>query len=212
MATTIKQKAPIEGAKKKLVFFENGRKIVFIVPDFEGRSTILKNAYDDEVWKSNHSDSNNYRKQIRDAMVELGGDPQKETAHHDQPIGVDNKALPMVIVTKEEHRKQKHYGASSIANSDKRKDFIKKAKNWNISRVEYYRNFVDYHIHKHPTASSCVVAGTAAVLTDTIIKKTMPNAGGVVRVCLALGVGLISGLLTNSVLTSKNTYYADSSF
>ena len=30
MATTIKQKAPIIGPKKKLVFFENGRKIIFI--------------------------------------------------------------------------------------------------------------------------------------------------------------------------------------
>lgn len=69
MATTIKEKALIEGPKKRLVFFENGRKIVFIVPDFKGKSIILKDAYDDDVWKRNGSDSQNYRKQINDTNL-----------------------------------------------------------------------------------------------------------------------------------------------
>ena len=52
-------------------------------------------------------------------MIALNGDPKTQTAHHDQPIGRDNKDLRMVLVSKEEHRRQKHYGASCMANPDK---------------------------------------------------------------------------------------------
>ncbi|HJH65315.1 MAG TPA: hypothetical protein OIM59_11920 [Bacteroides mediterraneensis] len=212
MATTIKQKAPIIGPKKKLVFFENGRKIIFIVPDFKGKSIILKNAYDDDVWHSNGTDSQNYRKQINDTMVALEGDPKTQTAHHDQPIGRNNKDLRMVLVSKEEHKKQKHYGASSIANPDKRKQYIKEAGNWDISKLEYAKNYVDYQIHKHPSVTACIVGGTTTVITNYAIKKVSPKTNKIIRICTSLGIGILSGIITNIALKPKDTYYADSSF
>lgn len=212
MATTIKEKAPIEGAKKRLIFFENGRKIVFIVPDFKGKSIILKDAYDDDVWRRNGSDSQNYYKQINDAMVALNGDPKTQTSHHDQPIGRDNKDLRMVLVSKEEHRKQRHYGASSIANPEKRKQYIKDAGNWDISALEYYKNYIDYQMHKHQIVTGCIVGCGAAVVTNCLVKKISPNASKTTRVCTSIGVGLLLGFITNMILRPKGTYYADSRF
>lgn len=212
MATTIKEKAPIEGPKKRLVFFENGRKIVFIVPDFKGKSIILKDAYDDDVWKRNGSDSQNYRKQINDTMIALNGDPKTQTAHHDQPIGRDNKDLRMVLVSKEEHRRQKHYGASCMANPDKRKQYIKDAGNWNISMLEYCKNYVDYQMHKHSTITGCIVGGGAAAVTNCLVKKISPKTSKTTRVCTSIGVGFLFGFVTNIILRPKGTYYADSKF
>lgn len=212
MSTTIMQKAPILGAVKKNVFFENGRKIIFITPDFKGKSVILKDAYDDNVWKSNGTDSQNYRKQIKDAMTLLEGNPETQTAHHDYPTGRNNKDLKMTIVSKEEHKKQKHFGASSMANSVKRKQYIKKAGNWNISKWEYAKNYIDYQTHKHPTATACLVGGATTLMTNYIIKKVNPKAKKTTRLYLSIATGILGSLVTNSILRPKNTYYADSNF
>lgn len=203
---TIKGKASYEGGSQRVVFLENGRKLVYIVPKYDGPTMIIENAFDDDVWASNGSDKQNYDKQIATAMKALGGDPEIHTAHHERPTGKNGKDLVMRLVLKKDH-KGRHYGASVMANSNKRRQHIKNAGNWDISIWQKAVNYVDFYSHKYPNATAVFAGCSSALITACVVNKVSPEIKKSKKVAASLLVGGLVALVTRVFLRSQDTYY-----
>lgn len=202
---TIKGKT-YEGGSQRVVFLESGRKLVYIVPKYNGPTIIIKNAYDDDVWASNGSDKQNYDKQMATTMKLLGGDPKIHTAHHERPTGKKGKDLVMRLVLKKDH-KERHYGASLMANSNKRRQHIKDAGNWDISVWQRIINCIDFYSHKYPNETAALIGCSSALVTSCIVNKISPKIERNKRIGISLVVGGLITLATRLFLKSKDTYY-----
>lgn len=202
---TIKGKT-YEGGSQRVVFLESGRKLVYIVPKYKGPTMIIKNAYDDDVWASNGSDKQNYDMQIAIAMKTLGGDPKTHTAHHERPTGKKGKDLVMRLVLKKDHR-ERHYGASVMANSNKRRKHIKDAGNWDISVLQKAVNYVDFYSHKYPNVTAIFAGCSSALATACVMDKVSSKTKRTKKIGVSLAVGGIVAVVTRALLFSKDTYY-----